>query len=33
MSMSKKDRAAGAVMRALIGDALGVDPEWFYTLR
>lgn len=27
-----KDRAAGAVMGALIGDALGVGPHWYYDL-
>ncbi len=35
MSMSRnnlKDRAAGAVMGALIGDALGVGPHWYYDL-
>jgi ADP-ribosylglycohydrolase len=26
------DRAAGAVMGALIGDALGVGPHWYYDL-
>ena len=30
--MSIKDRAAGAVMGALIGDALGVGPHWYYDL-
>jgi ADP-ribosylglycohydrolase len=28
-----KDRAAGAVMGALIGDALGVGPHWYYDLE
>ncbi|MGD8801383.1 MAG: ADP-ribosylglycohydrolase family protein [Desulfobacterales bacterium] len=27
-----KDRAAGAVMGVLIGDALGVGPHWYYDL-
>jgi ADP-ribosylglycohydrolase len=27
--MSIKDRAAGAVMGASIGDALGVGPHWY----
>ncbi len=31
--MSTKDRAAGAVMGALIGDALGVGPHWYYDLE
>jgi ADP-ribosylglycohydrolase len=31
--MSIKDRAAGAVMGALIGDALGVGPHWYYDLE
>jgi ADP-ribosylglycohydrolase len=30
--MSLADRAAGAVMGALIGDALGVGPHWYYDL-
>jgi ADP-ribosylglycohydrolase len=30
--MTTKDRAAGAVMGALIGDALGVGPHWYYDL-
>ena len=30
--MSVHDRAAGAVMGALIGDALGVGPHWYYDL-
>jgi ADP-ribosylglycohydrolase len=30
--MSIKNRAAGAVMGALIGDALGVGPHWYYNL-
>lgn len=29
---SSKDRAAGAIMGALIGDALGVGPHWYYDL-
>jgi ADP-ribosylglycohydrolase len=31
--MALKDRAAGAVMGALIGDALGVGPHWYYDLE
>lgn len=31
-SLSVKVRAAGAVMGALIGDALGVGPHWYYDL-
>lgn len=31
-SMKLSDRAAGAVMGALIGDALGVGPHWYYDL-
>lgn len=30
--MSIKNRAAGAVMGALVGDALGVGPHWYYNL-
>ena len=30
--MSIRDRAAGAVIGALIGDALGVGPHWYYDL-
>lgn len=29
---NSKDRAAGAIMGALIGDALGVGPHWYYDL-
>ncbi len=29
---SMKDRAAGAVIGALIGDALGAGPHWYYDL-
>jgi ADP-ribosylglycohydrolase len=32
MSISIADRASGAVMGALIGDALGVGPHWYYDL-
>ena len=28
----RKDRAIGAIMGALIGDALGVGPHWYYEL-
>jgi ADP-ribosylglycohydrolase len=31
--MALKDRAAGVVMGALIGDALGVGPHWYYDLE
>jgi ADP-ribosylglycohydrolase len=31
--MAISDRAAGAVMGALIGDALGVGPHWYYDLE
>ena len=31
-SIASSDRAAGAVMRALIGDALAVGPHWYYDL-
>jgi hypothetical protein len=31
-SMNVADRAAGAVMGALIGDALGIGPHWYYDL-
>jgi ADP-ribosylglycohydrolase len=30
---TKQDRAAGAIMGALIGDALGVGPHWYYDLE
>jgi ADP-ribosylglycohydrolase len=33
VSSSVADRAAGAVMGALIGDALGVGPHWYYDLN
>ena len=29
---TSKDRAVGAVMGTFIGDALGVDPHWYYDL-
>jgi ADP-ribosylglycohydrolase len=29
---NSKDRSAGAIMGALIGDALGVGPHWYYDL-
>ena len=32
LTMKLNDRAAGAVMGALIGDALGVGPHWYYDL-
>ncbi len=31
--MDRKDRAKGALMGALIGEALGVGPHWFYDLK
>jgi ADP-ribosylglycohydrolase len=31
--MSVADRASGAVMGALIGEALGVGPHWYYDLN
>jgi ADP-ribosylglycohydrolase len=30
--MTFEDRAAGAVMGALVGDALGLGPHWYYDL-
>ena len=33
MAISIADRASGAVMGALIGDALGVGPHWYYDLE
>jgi len=27
-----QDRAAGAIMGAFIGDALGLGPHWYYNL-
>jgi ADP-ribosylglycohydrolase len=33
LSSAVADRAAGAVMGALIGDALGVGPHWYYDLN
>ena len=29
---NSKNRAVGAIMGALIGDALGVGPHWYYDL-
>lgn len=31
--MSIKDRCVGAVMGALVGEALGVGPHWYYDLQ
>jgi len=31
-SSTLSDRAAGAIMGALIGDALGLGPHWYYDL-
>ncbi len=31
--MTFEDRAAGAVIGALVGDALGVGPHWYYDLE
>ena len=28
-----QDRAAGAIMGAFIGDALGLGPHWYYDLE
>ena len=28
-----QDRAAGALMGAFIGDALGLGPHWYYERR
>jgi ADP-ribosylglycohydrolase len=33
MAISIADRASGAVMGGLIGDALGVGPHWYYDLE
>jgi ADP-ribosyl-[dinitrogen reductase] hydrolase len=30
--LSRKNRAMGAIMGALVGDALGVGPHWYYDL-
>jgi ADP-ribosylglycohydrolase len=32
MALDIQDRAAGALMGAFIGDALGVGPHWYYSL-
>jgi ADP-ribosylglycohydrolase len=30
---TQADRAAGAIIGAFIGDALGVGPHWYYDLE
>jgi hypothetical protein len=32
MTISIRDRAAGAVIGALVGDGLGLGPHWYYDL-
>jgi ADP-ribosyl-[dinitrogen reductase] hydrolase len=32
-SIARKDRAMGAMMGTIIGDALGVGPHWYYDLQ
>ena len=31
-SISRKDRAKGSIIGAIIGDALGLGPHWYYDL-
>jgi ADP-ribosylglycohydrolase len=33
MTINRKDRIKGTIMGALIGDALGVGPHWYYDLE
>lgn len=32
-TLTIKERAAGAIMGAFIGDAMGVGPHWYYDLE
>ena len=31
--ITRKDRIKGTIMGALVGDALGVGPHWYYDLE